>query len=235
MNGSHFLNVLNKKNTTFVFIALMTILMMTTSISMIYNVQAHSGKLLNINGKDYWVWVDINHDGDVVDVLGGGDIYISEADPQDPLNQDSNKTIPVSGMEEILGFNVIANGKNKTFDLERVWNGTDYEAGHYEAHFIHTTAVPYEYELFGNWNGTQFSATWTCTPGVEPEYKQTNETTTLSEGVIQKADSGPFNCPKPLSEVSFPDISISNAEIQAKLNGSTTHTSDTINNGTGTG
>lgn len=183
---------------------------------------AHSGKLLNVNGKDYWIWVASIGEPTIIDQLGGAEAYIYTADPQDPLNGDSNNTKPVDGMDSILKFNVIAGGKNKTLDLQQVWNSTDAESGHYESPFIHTVDTTYDYELFGDWNGTKFSATWTCTPGELPEYAQTNETKTLSDGVTQKAESGSFSCPIPPSEVSFPEPSMSNVDIQTKLNGTST-------------
>lgn len=183
---------------------------------------AHSGKLLNVNGKDYWIWVASIGEPTIVDQMGGAEAYIYTADPKDPLNGDSNNTKPVEGMDSILKFNVIAGGKNKTFDLQQVWNNTAAELGHYESPFIHTVATTYDYELYGNWNGTKFSATWTCTPGELPEYSQTNETETLSGGVTQKAESGSFSCPIPPSEISFPEPSMSNVDIQAKLNGTRT-------------
>lgn len=210
-----------KRKNSGIFILMVTTLLIPMSTNLVSNTEAHSGTLLDVNGKDYWIWVDAIEPASI-DVMGGGDVYISEADPQDPLNADSNKTKPVGGMEEILKFNVIADGKNKTIDLHQVWNSSGPEIGHYEAPFIHTVNTPYEYQLYGNWDGTQFAASWTCTPGTEPEYKQTNGTVTLSEGVTQKAESGPFSCPKPISEVSFPEPSISNVEIQNKLNGTNT-------------
>jgi hypothetical protein len=196
----------------------MTATVLSIQLGIVSNVEAHSGTLVNVNGKDYWIWVDAIEPA-AVDVMGGGDVYISEADPQDPLNPDSNKTKPVDEMDTTLKFNVIANGKNKTFDLHKVWNSSGVEVGHYVAPFIHTVKTSYDYELFGNWNGTAFSAKWSCTPDVTPEYLQINETITLSEGVVQKAQSGPFKCPQQISEVSFPEPSLSNVEIQNKLNG----------------
>jgi hypothetical protein len=216
---------------TVLTIAIATILLTqglaTTSFNFMNEAFGHVGKLVNVNGKDYWIWVDAKYPA-VINVLGGGDLYVYEADPQDPLNPDSNKTKPVDGLSEILKLNVIASGQNKSFPIETIWNGTAEEAGHYESHFIHTAEnTPYEYELFGNWNGTQFSVSWTCTPGVEPDYKQTNETTTLSEGVLLKADAGQFGCPKPMAELSIPESSGSNVEVQTNTNNTTPSSNNT--------
>jgi hypothetical protein len=94
---------------------------------------------------------------------------------------------------------------NKTFDLLPVWNSTGLEVGHYESPAVFTAAATYDMKLIGDWNGTRFDGTWSCTPGEVPERPQDNSTSTISEGVIQKAESGGFTCPTPLSEISIPD------------------------------
>ncbi|WP_148685952.1 hypothetical protein [Candidatus Nitrosocosmicus hydrocola] len=204
-------------------ITLLTQVFSTTIISNSMNTAyGHAGKLLNVNGKDYWIWVASIGEPGIIDVKGGAEAYIYTADPVDPLNGDSNKTKPVEGLDATLKFDVMAGNKNKTFDLVQVWNSTGAEVGHYESPFIHTVDTTYDYKLFGDWNGTKFEATWTCTPGELPEYSQTNETITLTEGVIQKAESGSFSCPIPISEISFPEPSMSNVDIQGRLNSTNT-------------
>jgi len=204
-------------------ITLLTQVFSTSTISnSMTTAYGHVGKLLNVNGKVFWIWVASIGEPGIIDVKGGAEAYIYRADPADPLNGDSNKTKPVEGLDAILKFDVMAGNKNKTFDLVQVWNSTGAEVGHYESPFIHTVDTTYDYTLFGDWNGTKFEATWTCTPGELPEYSQTNETITLGEGVIQKAESGSFSCPIPISEISFPEPSMSNVDIQGRLNGTNT-------------
>jgi hypothetical protein len=94
--------------------------------------------------------------------------------------------------------------RNKTFDLLPVWNSTELEVGHYESPAVFTAATTYDIKLIGDWNGTRFDGTRSCTPEV-PERPQDNSISTISEGVIQKAESGGFSCPTPLSEISIPD------------------------------
>lgn len=219
---AHSYEFISKKNKIFVVFLTIGILLFMQS-NMISTAHAHAGKLLNVNGKDYWIWVASVGEPGVIDVLGGAEAYIYAADPQDPLNPDSNKTKPIEGMDALLKFDIIAGDKNKTFALEQVWNSTGAEVGHYKSPFIHTVETTYDYRLFGDWNGTQFEATWTCNPGEIPESPQTNKSKILTNGIIQKAESGGFSCPKPLGEISFPERSISNVEIQGKLNGTTTN------------
>lgn len=216
------MTILRQKRTLFVIVAITIAVTLSTQIfatTFSNTAFAHSGKLINVNGKDYWIWVATKPDPAYLDTISGAEAYIYTADPQDPLNGDSNQTKPVEGMDAMLKIDVIAGDKNKTFALQQVWNDTDAETGHYESPFVHTVETTYDYRLFGDWNGTQFDVTWSCTPGEVPESPQTNETTTLSNGVIQKAESGGFSCPKPLSEISFPEQYLSNVDIQAKLNG----------------
>lgn len=194
-----------------------TVLLLTQT-NFVDHALAHSGKLLNVNGKDYWIWVATVGEPGLLDVKSGAEAYIYAADPSDPLNGDSNKTKPLNGMDSLLKFDIISAGKNKTLDLQQVWNSTGSEIGHYESPVVFTVETTYDFRLFGDWNGTKFDVTWSCTPAEVIEYPQNNETIALSSGVIQKAESGGFSCPKPLSDISFPEPYMSNIEIQTRLN-----------------
>ena len=52
--------------------------------------------------------------------------------------------------------------------------------------FFPTIETTYNYTLFGNINGTEFRATWTCSPA-EGEPMSDNSTKQISDGVIRKA------------------------------------------------
>jgi hypothetical protein len=192
-----------KKNIMSVIAGTIAVVFLTQVIA-VSIVEAHSGKLLNINGKDYWVWVAIKEDANYVNTISAADVYIYEADPSDPLNGDSLNTKPVEGMENLLKVDIVANGQNRTLDLVPVWNSTGLEVGHYEAPAVFTAETTYDIKLVGDWNGTRFDVAWSCTPGEVPETPQENSTSTLSEGVTQKAQGGGFSCPTPLSEISVP-------------------------------
>ena len=177
---------------------------------------AHTANLLNINGKDYWIWVGTTGHPAYLETKDGADTYIYTADPDDLYFSESKKAKPVKGMEDVLKFEVSVGGKNKTFDLQPVINSTGVEAGHYESPFIHTAEGIYKYRLFGDWNATKFDVTWSCTPYNHSTGQLTNKTVILSDQIVQKAESGSFSCPQHLE--SFPDPIISNLEIQSKLN-----------------
>jgi hypothetical protein len=81
-------------------------------------------------------------------------------DPSDPLNPQANDTKPIEGLENMLKVEVAAGDKNKTFDFEPAFMNP----GHYEAPFFPTVETTYNYTLFGEINGTDFRATWTCSP-----------------------------------------------------------------------
>ena len=71
--------------------------------------------------------------------------------------------------------------------------------------------------MFGNINGTEFRATWTCSPA-ESEPISDNSTQQISEGVIRKAIIGSFPCPQSPTDLGFPEPYLTNNEISKKLN-----------------
>ena len=80
-----------------------------------------------------------------------------------------------------------------------------------------TIETTYNYTLFGNINGTDFRATWTCSP-VEGEPLSDNSTVQISDDVMRKAMLGSFGCPQPRTDLGFPEPYLTNNEIVKKLN-----------------
>ena len=71
--------------------------------------------------------------------------------------------------------------------------------------------------MFGNIKGTDFRATWTCSP-TEGEPMSDNSTVQISDGVIRKAMLGSFGCPQSRADLGFPEPYLANNEIEKKLN-----------------
>jgi hypothetical protein len=175
---------------------------------------AHQRQLFTIGDKDYLFVVGSLGEPLYVDQKSGVDFSAFWPDPSDPVNSQANETKPIEGLENILKVEVAAGDKNKTFDFEPAFMNP----GHYEASFFPTVETTYNYTLFGDINGTDFRATWTCSPaGGEGTLISDNSTVEVSPNVTRKSMMGSFGCPQPLSDAGFPEPMMSNQEIVKKL------------------
>jgi hypothetical protein len=175
---------------------------------------AHQRQLFTIGDKDYLFVVGSLGEPLYVDQKSEVDFSAFWPDPSDPVNSQANDTKPIEGLENMLKVEVAAGDKNKTFDFEPAFMNP----GHYEAPFFPTVETTYNYTLFGDINGTDFRATWTCSPaGGEGTLISDNYTVEVSPNVTRKSMMGSFGCPQPLSDAGFPEPMMSNQEIVKKL------------------
>jgi hypothetical protein len=175
---------------------------------------AHQRQLFTIGDKDYLFVVGSIGEPLYVDQKSGVAMSAYWPDPSDPVNSQANGTKPIEGLESMLKVDVSAGDKNKTLNFEPAFG----EPGSYEAPFYPTVETTYNYTVFGNINGTNFKATWTCNPaGGEGTPISDNSTVEISPNVTRKSMMGSFGCPQPLSAAGFPEPMMSNQEIVQKL------------------
>jgi hypothetical protein len=175
---------------------------------------AHQRQLFTIGDKDYLLVVGSIGEPLYVDQKSGVAMSAYWPDPSDPVNSQANGTKPIEGLESMLKVDVSAGDKNKTLNFEPAFG----EPGSYEAPFYPTVKTTYNYTVFGNINGTNFKATWTCNPaGGEGTPISDNSTVEISPNVTRKSMMGSFGCPQPLSDAGFPEPMMSNQEIVQKL------------------
>jgi hypothetical protein len=195
-------------------IATVAILLLSSSCILQNVAFAHQRQLFTIGDKDYLFVVGSLGEPLYIDQKSGVDFSAFWPDPSDPVNSRANGSKPIEGLENMLKVEVVAGDKNKTFDFEPAFMNP----GHYEAHFFPTVETTYNYTLFGVINGTNFRATWTCSPaGGEGTLISNNSTVEISPNVTRKSMMGSFGCPQPLSEAGFPEPMMSNQEIVKKL------------------
>jgi hypothetical protein len=195
-------------------IATVAILLLSSSCILQNVAFAHQRQLFTIGDKDYLFVVGSLGEPLYIDQKSGVDFSAFWPDPSDPVNSRANGSRPIEGLENMLKVEVVAGDKNKTFDFEPAFMNP----GHYEAPFFPTVETTYNYTLFGVINGTNFSATWTCSPaGGEGTLISNNSTVEISPNVTRKSLMGSFGCPQPLSEAGFPEPMMSNQEIVKKL------------------
>jgi hypothetical protein len=195
-------------------IATVAILLLSSSCILQNVAFAHQRQLFTIGDKDYLFVVGSLGEPLYIDQKSGVDFSAFWPDPSDPVNSRANGSKPIEGLENILKVEVVAGDKNKTFDFEPAFMNP----GHYEAPFFPTVETTYNYTLFGVINGTNFRATWTCSPaGGEGTLISNNSTVEISPNVTRKSMMGSFGCPQPLSEAGFPEPMMSNQEIVKKL------------------
>lgn len=190
-------------------------ILLLSSLCILQNVAfAHQRQLFTIGDKDYLFVVGSLGEPLYIDQKSGVDFSAFWPDPSDPVNSRANGSRPIEGLENMLKVEVVAGDKNKTFDFEPAFMNP----GHYEAPFFPTVETTYNYTLFGVITGTNFRATWTCSPaGGEGTLISNNSTVEISPNVTRKSMMGSFGCPQPLSEAGFPEPMMSNQEIVKKL------------------
>ncbi|MGC2561494.1 MAG: hypothetical protein WA326_00660 [Nitrososphaeraceae archaeon] len=195
-------------------IATVAILLLSSSCILQNVAFAHQRQLFTIGDKDYLFVVGSLGEPLYIDQKSGVDFSAFWPDPSDPVDSRANGSKPIEGLENMLKVEVVAGDKNKTFDFEPAFMNP----GHYEAPFFPTVETTYNYTLFGVINGTNFRATWTCSPaGGEGTLISNNSTVEISPNVTRKSMMGSFGCPQPLSEAGFPEPMLSNQEIVKKL------------------
>ena len=202
----------NNRYTSLVIIIVVTTLLVSSFI-LHQGVYAHQRQLFTIGNDDYLFVVGSLNEPIFVDDKTGVDFAAYSPDPTDPVNSKANGTKPIEGLENILKVELAAGDKKKVLNFEPAYQNP----GHYEAPFFPTIETTYNYTLFGNINGTEFRATWTCSPA-EGEPMSDNSTKQISDGVIRKAILGSYGCPQPRTDLGFPEPYLANNEIVKKIN-----------------
>ncbi len=200
------------KYTSLIIIVVMTTLLVSSYL-LHQNAYAHQRQLFTIGNTDYLFVVGSLNEPIFIDDKTGVDFAAYSPDPNDPVNSKANGTKPIEGLENILKVELAAGDKKKVLNFEPAYQNP----GHYEATFFPTIETTYNYTLIGNINGTDFRATWTCSPA-EGEPMSDNSTVQISDNVIRKAMLGSFGCPQPRADLGFPEPYLTNNEIVKKLN-----------------
>ena len=203
----------NNKYKSLVGITIVAVIATTLVTSFVIpNVYAHQRQLFTIGNEDYLFVIGSLNEPIFVDDKTGVDFAAYTPDPNDPVNSKANGTKPIEGLENILKVELAAGDKKKVLNFEPAYQNP----GHYEAPFFPTIETTYNYTLFGNINGTEFRATWTCSPE-GAEAASDNSTKQISDGVIRKAILGSFGCPESRTDLGFPEPYLTNNEIAKKL------------------
>jgi hypothetical protein len=200
----------HKYSSLFIIMVIITLLM--SSYILHQNAYAHQRQLFTIGNTDYLFVVGSLNEPIFVDDKTGVDFAAYSPDPNDPVNSKANGTKPIERLENVLKVELAAGDKKKVLNFEPAYQNP----GHYEAVFFPTIETTYNYTLFGNINGTDFRATWICSPA-EGEPMSDNSTVQISDGVIRKAMLGSFGCPQPRTDLGFPEPYLANNEIVKKL------------------
>ena len=193
--------------------AILTAIMMSSSMLVVSSAYAHEGRLYSIGDKDYWISVGSINEPVFVDDKSGAEAFVSLADPSDPLNSDANGTKNIEGLEKTIKFEISAGAKKKELAVEPAWR----DPGHYEATFYPTIETTYNYTLFGTINNVTVSLDYQCIPGGVEEGTQENATKQISEGVTLKAQRGGFGCPASRADAGFPEPYVSDNEMASMI------------------
>ncbi len=190
------------------------VLAIFASLLMFFSIQpahAHTTHLIEINGVDYIFVVGSLNEPIFVDDRTGVQLFVSLADPADPLNRGSPNSVPIEGLEDDLKVELIAGGETLVLDLEPAFRSP----GEYQAVFYPTVATTLTYRFFGTIDGTPVDIDFTSggVHGVEVD----EEVEVLGEGVIRKASVSAFNTPQSRTDVGFPVQYVSNRDVQSAI------------------
>ena len=179
--------------------------------STMQNVNAHQKQLVSIGGKDYLFVVGSANEPVFIDDKSGVELFAyTPINATDPLNSDSNSTIPIQDLEKTLKVEVSAGDQKKVLDFDPV----EKDPGHYTATFFPTVQTTYNYRVFGNVSNIPISLVWTCSPGsVDEATVISNSSVKISDNVILKEVVGGFPCPEPRADSSFPEKYTSNVDM----------------------
>lgn len=176
---------------------------------------AHQTALFTINGKDYLFVIGSLNEPIFVDDKTGVELRAIWPNSTDPTNSNANGTQPITGLENSLKVEILAGDKNMTSNLQPAYG----EVGSYESEiFYPTIPTTLSYRIFGDMNGTNFDATFSCTPEGE-QRSSDNSTVEISENVVRKALQGGYGCPE--ERVGFPEPYVSQYKISQMLNKTT--------------
>lgn len=173
---------------------------------------AHQRALFTINDKDYLFVIGSLNEPIFVDDKTGVELRAIWPNSTDPINSNANGTQPITGLENSLKVEILAGDKNMTSNLQPAYG----EVGSYESEiFYPTIPTTLSYRIFGDMNGTNFDATFSCTPEGE-QRPSDNSTVEISENVVRKALQGGYGCPE--ERVGFPEPYVSQYVISQMLN-----------------
>lgn len=174
---------------------------------------AHQRTLFNINGKDYLFVIGSANEPLYVDDKTAATLDGYWSDPSYPTNSRAKGTQPITGQENMLKVEILADDKNMTSNSDPAFG----EVGKYESEtFYPTVATTFDYRIYGNTNGTNFDATFSCQPSGGESAPPDSSTVDISENVVRKALQGGFGCPE--DRAGFPKPYISQYDLSQQLN-----------------
>jgi hypothetical protein len=146
----------------------------------------------------------------VVDNMSGVDLRVSQVTgPSDGTAKTIGNGTPVTGLEQTLKVEVRAGDKRETLPLDT----SDRAPGAYTSTFIPTVQTTYSYRIFGNIHGDPVDLVFTCAPGEVSESAEDHSSVKVSETVTRLLKVGAFGCPAPLTNLGFPEPSLSTYEL----------------------
>jgi len=170
---------------------------------------AHQRELYNISGTDYLMVIGSLAEPIVVDDKTGLDLRVMKADPSDPTNASAEGVAPVTGLETLLKFELIAGDKKKVQDIAAVHGAP----GSYKTTFYPTVATTLTYRLFGTINNTPVDLTFTCNPAGLTASPEDKTEVHMGDNVVRKFKAGQFGCPQAKAEFGFPEASMAMNDV----------------------
>jgi hypothetical protein len=201
---------MNKKCFVWIGIFAMVSIIVSPILQISY---AHQRVLYTINGKDYLFVIGSLNEPAFINDKSGVDFSAYWPNATDPTNTKANGTNPITGLENMLKVEIMAGNKTMTSDLKPAFG----KLGVYESDtFYPTIPTTFTYRIYGNINGTNFDAKYSCNPAGGEAAKSDNSTVQISNNVVRKASLGGFGCFE--QRVGFPEPILSQHDLIQALN-----------------
>ena len=182
-------------------------------------VSAHEVHTYKIGNKTYEIVVGSLNEPITVDDKTGVDFQVHEitnamTEEHDEMAMDHSSTPgAVAGLDQTVKVEVSAGGKKRVFDLSPTF-GTP---GAYKAVFYPTVQTTLTYRFFGTINSTEVDLSFSCNPAGHPQADEDKSQVAVSEGVTRLSKRGAFSCPVAKADLGFPEPSVSNYDLNSKV------------------
>lgn len=171
---------------------------------------AHEHDTFKIGDKYYLLTVGSLNEPFIVDNISGVDLRVSQvAGPGNGVSKATDKSTPVTGLEQTLRVELAAGNKKETLSFDP----SDRDPGAYVATFIPTVQTTYSYRIFGTINGVSIDLTFSCVAGEVSEKAEDNRELKVSDTIARIEKVGAFGCPAPRKNMGFPEPALSSYEL----------------------
>ncbi len=208
---------------------LLTAILSVLSLSLAAVASAHEHDAFQIGDKQYQFVVGSLNEPVVVDDKTGVDLTLTSGGmptmgPDGDMDGPPTNSVAITGLEKTLKVEISAGDKKQTFDLVPAYG----KPGGYYATFYPTVQTTFAYRFFGTVDNNPVDITFNCNPAPSSVQGEDKTAVQLSDKVRRISKAGAFGCPLAKANLGFPEPSVSNNDLAAKVNSLNTGSSKSL-------